>query len=133
MSFFLPCPLLREDGLCEQYEARPLICRFMGTSYLYEQCNIIKNYLYGNKFKRLIRKKEKIMVSVAYHENEKYTINIDTVVLRNGTLAIQCPYPLFYFFANDKLFEDKYKSSIELEPSKYANTIRIHTPTTKKI
>lgn len=143
---FIQCPLLNEDGLCDRYSARPLMCRFFGTSYLYTICDDIiehtKNIEYNNmniyskvlnkieskfiKSKTNISKKEieKIMVEIAY--NESYKMNVDMLVINEGNYILQRPYPLFYFFANDKLFEKNYILATKNTVSEYIlNQIKI--------
>ena len=56
------------------------------------------------------------MVELAYPESKIQ--NVDYIMLENNVAVIQRPYPLFYFLANDGLFEPKYELSVG--PSEYA-------------
>ncbi len=136
---FIKCPLLNEDGLCDCYSARPLICRFYGTSYLYNTCAEIKEYFtekvseskleklkklflkkqYNKKYKeRYVNCVKKHMVEIAF--DGSYQNNIDIIKLNEEKYIIQRGYPLFYYLANDKLFERGYILAISTTPEEYA-------------
>jgi len=115
---FKPCPMLDEDGRCMIYRARPLVCRLLGTSYLYATCEVIKAHL-SHPVARLWRKETNIMVGVAYDENFKH--NVDYFTTSKGVAMIQRSYPLCYFLANDKLFETNYQLAVTGTSLAYAD------------
>lgn len=131
LSRFVECPLLGEDGLCECYEARPFICRFFGTSHLYLLCDEIITYFNKrNKFFYMLNKYFKFnfkiptkllnknMVEIAFTEEQQE--NVEIIAVGENNSIVQRPYPLFYFFANDKIFKENYILSTTLTPKEYA-------------
>jgi len=114
LKTFLPCPLLDDNGLCSCYNARPLICRFLGTSYLYSACDII-----DEKITAMGLNNTDVMVEIAY--DESYEENIDSFATKTGIIKLSRPYPLFCYFANDTFYEPRYKLAISQSISVYAD------------
>lgn len=100
------CPFINsESGTCNAYDARPIICRLYGTSFSYGYCNKIAKKVIGwfGLHKKAMFKK---MVNIPYDDFLRESI--DVFPLQKGNLLIPRAYPIFYWLANDSLYEKAY-------------------------
>ncbi|MGF7105696.1 Fe-S-cluster containining protein [Lachnospiraceae bacterium PH1-22] len=85
----LGCVCLGEDGLCEIYENRPVVCRLYGTM---QKCEYIGN------------------VDISPEIREHYVVSNIVVNKEGSGPMLQRPYPLFYWFTF--FMEEPYRQAI---------------------
>jgi len=100
---FAKCPFLI-NGSCSVYEVRPIICRLYGTSYTYPSCEKILNKCRNPYNGQTIESKVlKHMIDLPIMT--EYSPGIDHDFYGNN---FQKPYPLFWWIAHDKQYQDEY-------------------------
>lgn len=121
IRLFNPCPFLNEEGLCEGYEARPIICRVYGNSDEYGICNKIKieSINGGNHISN-----RHILTGM----DDMHNINIFPM-MKNGkiyrrvgcdlTYAKEISKPIFYWLARDKHSNSRYNDACNLSLNQY--------------
>jgi len=98
---FAPCIFLK-DGICKIYPVRPIICRLYGISMYYNWCDEIENAIRGmsngNIDWNVLNAR---LIDVPY--DFKLRIGIDFIMLKNGNQHNAKPFPMFWWFANERI------------------------------
>lgn len=115
------CPFLNEEGLCEGYEARPILCRIYGNSDEYGMCNKIEEARMdgGNYISE-----RQILIGM----KDMHNVNIFPM-MKNGkiyrregaglTYVKEIEKPIFYWLARDEDNNNKYNDACNLSLNQY--------------
>lgn len=114
------CPFLNEDGLCEGYDVRPILCRVYGNSGEYGMCNKIeKANMDGGKH---------ISIRNIFGIEDMHNVNIfplmkgGKIYRRDGvylTYFKEISKPIFYWLARDENNHNKYNDACSLSLNQY--------------